>query len=82
MTATVSHKVRYTFASLVLALTLYAGIEALAAAALPDTLSACGTQDNPCALAPLTVSADRAAPVPEVVTLRDAAGKAVNRLSL
>jgi hypothetical protein len=74
MPASVSKQVRYGFASLVLALTLYAGLEALAASALPDTLSTCGTQENPCALAPLTVTAERAAPA--------AAVRAAHRLTL
>ncbi|HEX5726810.1 MAG TPA: hypothetical protein VFX98_15145 [Longimicrobiaceae bacterium] len=60
MPVSFSRQLSWGVASLALALTLYAGLDALAAAALPDTLSACGTEESPCALAPLTVQADRA----------------------
>ncbi|HEX5726809.1 MAG TPA: hypothetical protein VFX98_15140 [Longimicrobiaceae bacterium] len=59
MTTQIARNVRIAFASLTLALTLFVGIESLTGAA-PAGMTACGTAERPCELAPLTVKAGRA----------------------
>ena len=61
MNSTVATKVRATFALLLLGLTMYSGADALAKHALAQRvgLSTCGQADNPCELAPLTVTSYR-----------------------
>ena len=60
MNKTVTLYVRGAFALLLLGLGLYAGAESLVAKELASRgLTSCGSADNPCALAPLTVTAAR-----------------------
>lgn len=61
MNTNVANRVRATFALLLLGLTMYAGADALARNALAQRvgLSTCGQADNPCELAPLTVTSAR-----------------------
>jgi len=63
MPKTITGTVRILFASFALTLLAYAGLDAaLTNAAMADTvgLSSCGDAANPCALAPLTVTAPAA----------------------
>ena len=80
MTKTVTTSVRIVFASFALALLVYAGLDAaLTGAAGRGTigLSSCGDAANPCALAPLTVTAPDArlivdpAPIASTVELAE-----------
>lgn len=60
MNKTVTLYVRGAFALFLLGLGMYAGAESLVAAELASRgLTTCGTADNPCELAPLTVTAER-----------------------
>ena len=62
MTKTLTIYVRSAFALLLLGLAMYAGAESLVAHELASRgLSSCGAEDNPCELAPLTVTAHRPA---------------------
>jgi hypothetical protein len=62
MTKSLTFYVRGTFALLLLGLAMYAGAESLVAHELASRgLSSCGAEDNPCELAPLTVTAHRPA---------------------
>ena len=59
MTKTIANTVRAAFALFLLALGLYASIDTLVAGELASRgLSTCGSAEHPCALAPLTVTAD------------------------
>lgn len=80
MTPTVARNVRIAFASFSLALTVFAGVESLTRTATADAATACGTAEHPCSLAPLTVTAEPAAPaqlakrpLAESVSVQDAA---------
>ena len=58
MTKTLTFYVRSSFALLLLGLAMYAGTESLVAHELANRgLSSCGAENNPCKLAPLTVTA-------------------------
>jgi len=62
MTKTLTFYVRSAFALLLLGLAMYAGAESLVAHELASRgLPSCGAEDNPCELAPLTVTAQRQA---------------------
>lgn len=61
--------VRYAYVMFLLALVTFAAMESVlgrpaAAAALDEGLSTCGTVDQPCALATLTVAVDAPEPAP------------------
>ena len=58
MTKSIANTVRAAFALFLLGLGMYASIDTLVAHELANRgLSACGSADKPCALAPLTVTA-------------------------
>jgi hypothetical protein len=60
MSKTLTMYVRSAFALLLLGLGMYAGAESLVAHELASRgLTSCGAAVNPCALAPLTVTAER-----------------------
>lgn len=60
MNKTITLYVRSTFALFLLGLGMYAGAESLVAKELASRgLTTCGAADNPCELAPLTVTAER-----------------------
>ena len=60
MSKTIIFYVRSTFALLLLGLGMYAGAESLVAHELAGRgLATCGAAENPCELAPLTVTATR-----------------------
>jgi hypothetical protein len=60
MKKTVTLYVRGAFALFLLGLGMYAGAERLVADELASRgLTSCGSADNPCALAPLTVTVER-----------------------
>ena len=57
MTKSIANTVRAAFALFLLGLGLYASVDSLAARELAGRgLSSCGSADNPCTLAPLTVT--------------------------
>jgi hypothetical protein len=57
MTKSIANTVRAAFALFLLGLSLYAGVDSLAARELASRgLSTCGSAENPCTLAPLTVT--------------------------
>jgi hypothetical protein len=61
MTKSIANTVRAAFALFLLGLSLYAGVDSLAARELASRgLSSCGTAENPCSLAPLTVTVAKA----------------------
>ena len=60
MNKTVTQYVRGAFALFLLGLGMYAGAESLVATELAGRgLTSCGSAENPCALAPLTVTIER-----------------------
>jgi hypothetical protein len=62
MNNSITHYVRGAFALFLLGLSMYAGAERLVAHELAGRgLTLCGTAENPCELAPLTVTAERTA---------------------
>ena len=61
MNKSIANTVRAVFALFLLGLGMYASIDSLVAKELASRgLSTCGNAENPCALAPLTVTADAA----------------------
>lgn len=68
MTKSIANTVRAAFALFLLGLGLYASVDSLAARELAGRgLSSCGTADNPCTLAPLTVTVTVAKPAGQLV---------------
>ena len=78
MNKSIANTVRAAFALFLLGLGLYAGVDSLVASELASRgLSSCGSAENPCALAPLTVTTAKPSGKMVTSTAADARGAKV-----